>query len=162
MLSTKVVAHRCSVKKCVLKNFAKFTGKNLCQSLFFNKGLNFTKKETLAQVFFLIFAKFLSEPFFYEQLYRYFSLYIDIYYIYIYRQICCIQIFTVQIFLIVLFNSYKLNNHQKNVRKAKITLRQFCPLLCNYLPLRETVGKYRHRYVHLKKFKFKKLSSKIW
>ena len=28
---------RCSVKKCVLKNFAKFTGKQLYQSLFFNE-----------------------------------------------------------------------------------------------------------------------------
>ena len=28
---------RCSVRKGVLKNFAKFTGKHLCQSLFFNK-----------------------------------------------------------------------------------------------------------------------------
>ena len=28
---------RCSVKKGVFRNFAKFTGKNLCQSLFFNK-----------------------------------------------------------------------------------------------------------------------------
>ena len=28
---------RCSVKKAVLRNFAKFTGKHLCQSLFFNK-----------------------------------------------------------------------------------------------------------------------------
>ena len=27
----------CSVKKVVLKNFAKFTGKHQCQSLFFNK-----------------------------------------------------------------------------------------------------------------------------
>ena len=27
----------CSIKKGVLKNFAKFTGKQLCQSLFFNK-----------------------------------------------------------------------------------------------------------------------------
>ena len=30
---------RCSVKKGVLRNFAKFTGKHLCQSLFFNKVL---------------------------------------------------------------------------------------------------------------------------
>ena len=31
-------SHRgCSVKKGVLRNFAKFTGKHLCQSLFFNK-----------------------------------------------------------------------------------------------------------------------------
>ena len=28
---------RFSLKKCVLKNFAKFTGKHLCQNLFFNK-----------------------------------------------------------------------------------------------------------------------------
>ena len=28
---------RCSVKKGVLTNFAKFTGKHLCQSLFFNR-----------------------------------------------------------------------------------------------------------------------------
>ena len=27
----------CSMKKGVLKNFTKFTGKHLCQSLFFNK-----------------------------------------------------------------------------------------------------------------------------
>ena len=42
-------------RKGVLRNFAKFTGKHLCQSLFFSKvaGLacNFIKKETLAQVF---------------------------------------------------------------------------------------------------------------
>ena len=45
-------------EKSVLRNFAKFTGKHLCQNLFFNKvaGLrfkacNFIKKETLAQVF---------------------------------------------------------------------------------------------------------------
>ena len=40
-------------KKGFLRNFAKFTGKNLCQSLFFNKvagACNFIKKETLAQV----------------------------------------------------------------------------------------------------------------
>ena len=28
---------RCSVRKGVLRNFAKFTGKDLCQSHFFNK-----------------------------------------------------------------------------------------------------------------------------
>ena len=28
---------RCSVRKGVLRNFAKFTGKYLCQSLFFNQ-----------------------------------------------------------------------------------------------------------------------------
>ena len=50
------IQKRC--KKGVLRNFAKLTGKYLCQSLLFNKvaGLrpqacNFIKKETLAQVF---------------------------------------------------------------------------------------------------------------
>ena len=42
-------------EKVVLKNFAKFTGKHLRQSLFFNKvagqACNFIKKETVAQVF---------------------------------------------------------------------------------------------------------------
>ena len=38
-------------KKGVLKSFAKFTGKRLCQSLFFNKVADFIKKETLTQVF---------------------------------------------------------------------------------------------------------------
>ena len=28
---------RFSMRKCVLRNFAKFTGKHLCQGLFFNK-----------------------------------------------------------------------------------------------------------------------------
>ena len=46
---------RCSVRKGVLRNFAKFTGKNLCQSLFFNKvaGLCFPVN----------FANFLRTPF---------------------------------------------------------------------------------------------------
>ena len=41
-------------KKGVLRNFAKFTGKHLCQSLFFNcrlEACNFIKKESLAQAF---------------------------------------------------------------------------------------------------------------
>ena len=29
--------HRCSIKKAVLKNLSKLTGKHLCQSLFLNK-----------------------------------------------------------------------------------------------------------------------------
>ena len=41
------------MKKGILENFGKFTGKHLCQSLFFNKKKPVTllKKETLAQVF---------------------------------------------------------------------------------------------------------------
>ena len=37
----EAVAQRCSVKKGVLRNFTKLIGKHLCQSLFFNKGLQF-------------------------------------------------------------------------------------------------------------------------
>ena len=55
-------------KKGVLKNFAKFTEKHLCQSLFFNKNAgatcNFIKKETLTQMFPVNFAKFLRTPFY--------------------------------------------------------------------------------------------------
>ena len=50
---------RCSMKKDVLKNFVKFTGKRLCQIPFFNKvnGLRpvTIKKDTLLQVFFCEF-----------------------------------------------------------------------------------------------------------
>ena len=47
---------RCSVRKGVLRNFAKSTGKHFCQNLFFNKvpgqpSCNFINKETLEQVF---------------------------------------------------------------------------------------------------------------
>ena len=43
------VALRCSVKNGALRNFAKFTGKHLCQSLFFNKvaGLRLAVNEIL-------------------------------------------------------------------------------------------------------------------
>ena len=34
---SSIVVQECSVKKDILENFAKFTGKHLCQSLFFNK-----------------------------------------------------------------------------------------------------------------------------
>ena len=57
----------CSEGKIVLRNFAKFTEKHLCQSLYFNKvagqACNFIKIETLAQVFPVNFAKFLRTPF---------------------------------------------------------------------------------------------------
>ena len=50
---------RCSTKESVLKIFAKFTGKHLCQSLFFNKveGLR------TARFFPLNFVKFLRTDF---------------------------------------------------------------------------------------------------
>ena len=37
-------------EKVVLKNFAKFTGKNLCQSLFFNKGADLRPETLLKEV----------------------------------------------------------------------------------------------------------------
>ena len=53
---------RCSIEKGVLKTFAKFTGKHLCQSLFF------IKKETLAKVFSCEFCKIFKNTFFIEHL----------------------------------------------------------------------------------------------
>ena len=55
-------------KKGVLRNFAKFTGKNLCQSLFFNKvaGLRpatVLKKRLRHRCFPVNFVKFLRTPF---------------------------------------------------------------------------------------------------
>ena len=57
----------------VFKNFAKFTGKHLCQSLFVNKvaGLKLAtllKKRLWNRCFFVNFAKFLRTPFFIEHL----------------------------------------------------------------------------------------------
>ena len=60
------------MKKGVLRNFTKFTGKHLCQSLFLNKvasqACNFIKKETLAQVFFCDFCEISKSNFFTEHL----------------------------------------------------------------------------------------------
>ena len=57
-------------KNGVLKNIAKFTGKHLCQRLFFNKvaGLawNFIKKESLAQVFSCEFCEIYNNTFLYR------------------------------------------------------------------------------------------------
>ena len=87
---------RCSVTKGVLRNFARFTGKPLCQSLFYNKVVdlrpetllkmilrhrcfpevcNIIQKETLAQGFPVNFAKFLRTPFDTEHL-RWLHLYV--------------------------------------------------------------------------------------
>ena len=37
----RIIHRKCSVKKGALINLAKFTGKHLCQSLFFNKAARF-------------------------------------------------------------------------------------------------------------------------
>ena len=69
-LAMKLSHRRCFVKKGVLKNFAKLTGKHLCQSLFLNKvagrACNFIKKETLAQVFSCEFSETSKNTFFYR------------------------------------------------------------------------------------------------
>ena len=58
---------RCSVRKGVLRNFAKFTGKHLCQSLFFNKvaGLSSATllKKRLAQDFSCEFSEISKNAF---------------------------------------------------------------------------------------------------
>ena len=61
------------MEKGVLRNFAKFSGKHLCQSLFFNKvaglGPPASLKKRLWHRFFPVnFAKFLRIPFFTEHL----------------------------------------------------------------------------------------------
>ena len=67
-------SHRsCSLREGVLRNFAKFTRKHLCQGLFFNKvaGLeacNFIKKETVTQVFSCGFCEISKNTFFTETL----------------------------------------------------------------------------------------------
>ena len=69
---------RCSIRKGILRYFAKFTGKHLCQSLFFNEvvlnkvagslACNFIKKEALAQVFSCEFSEISKNTFFIEHL----------------------------------------------------------------------------------------------
>ena len=56
------------MKKIVLKNFAKFTGKHLYLRLFFNKVTYISKKETLAQVFSCEFSEIFKNTFFIEHL----------------------------------------------------------------------------------------------
>ena len=68
VINNRTSHQRCSMKKSVLRIFAKFTGKHLCQSLFFNKvaGLRpaiFLKKRLWHRCFPVNFAKFLRTPF---------------------------------------------------------------------------------------------------
>ena len=55
-------------KKGALRNFAKFTGKHLCQSLFFNEVAGLVKKRLWHRCFPVNFAKFLRTPFLTEHL----------------------------------------------------------------------------------------------
>ena len=69
LMTTYRSSHQtCSIIKGGLRNFAKFTGKHLCQSLFFNKvtGLRpatLLKKGLWHRCFLLNFAKFPRTPF---------------------------------------------------------------------------------------------------
>ena len=55
---------RCSIKKVILKNLATFSGKHLCQSLFFRpQACSFIKKETLTQVFSCEFCEIFKNTF---------------------------------------------------------------------------------------------------
>ena len=73
-LQSEAVARRCSVRKGVLRNFAKkFTEKHLCQSLVFNKVAGFRlptllKKKLWHRYFPVNFVKFLRTRFFTEYL----------------------------------------------------------------------------------------------
>ena len=59
-----ILHQRCSVRKGVLRNFAKFKGKYLCQSLFFiNVAATLLKKRLWQRCFSVNFAKFLRTPF---------------------------------------------------------------------------------------------------
>ena len=56
MHTTEAVTQSCSVKKSVLKNIAKFTGKHLCQSLFLiklqDRGLHlYLKSDSVTGIF---------------------------------------------------------------------------------------------------------------
>ena len=69
LLTTRSSHQRCSVMKGILRNFAKFTGKHLCQGLFFNQvvGLGpaaLLKKRLWHRCFPVNFAKFLRTPFY--------------------------------------------------------------------------------------------------
>ena len=64
---------RCSVKKGAFRNFAKLTGKDLWQNLFFNKvaglwPITLQKKETLAQAFLCEFCEISKNTFSTEHL----------------------------------------------------------------------------------------------
>ena len=59
-----------SIKKGLLKNFVKFTGKHFCQSLFFDKGKGLrpaNKTENLVQLFSCEFCEIFRNIFFYRK-----------------------------------------------------------------------------------------------
>ena len=72
-LGSEAVVQRCSVTKDVLRNFAKLTGKHICQSIFLMKlqasrPATLSKKRLWHRCFPVNFAKFLKTPFVTEHL----------------------------------------------------------------------------------------------
>ena len=67
---SEVVVRRCSIKRGVLRNFAEFTGKHLCQSLFFNKVVGIRPasllRKTRAQMFSYEFCEISKNTFCYR------------------------------------------------------------------------------------------------
>ena len=64
---------KCSIRKGVLRNFTKFSGKHLCQSLFFNKVASLRPAILLQKRLWhkcspVKFVKFLRNPFFTEEI----------------------------------------------------------------------------------------------
>ena len=81
---TRSSHQRCSIKNSVLRNFTKFTGKHLRQSLFFNKvvGLRLAtllKKRLWHRCFPLNFAKFLRISFLQDTSGRLLLVYVSLY-----------------------------------------------------------------------------------
>ena len=67
LVNSRISHQRCSLRKGVLRNFAKFTGKHLCQSLFFKKVADRSpavlfKKGLWHRCFLVNFAKILRTP----------------------------------------------------------------------------------------------------
>ena len=72
-LSLRSSHRRCSVRKCFLRNFAKFSGKHLHQRLFFSQFAGLTPQlylkrvnSTLTQLFSCEFCKISNNTFFYK------------------------------------------------------------------------------------------------
>ena len=55
-------------RRCVLKNFTKFTGRQLHQSLFLNKVATLLKKETVERMFSFEFCEIVKNTYFTEHL----------------------------------------------------------------------------------------------
>ena len=73
LIPSRSSQQKCSMKKCVLRNFTKFTGKHFYKSLFFNKvaGLRpatLFKKKTLRRRFPVKFVKISKNTFFTKHL----------------------------------------------------------------------------------------------